>query len=147
MASIRQPPKTFICCPTRAFRFLQLQERGSLQISRLTSSQLCCLGAPAAGNSMPSSEQENGGGPLLLPAGAKPVPPPPPFRFTAPRQLIDWRALHTLDLGSVVRDTDVDALEGVLDVVAFGDIEAEDCRTLTFANFTQLFRQVGNGKG
>lgn len=105
---------------------------------------------------MPSSEQENGGGALLLTqpcggpaaasAAAKPTALPPPFRFTAPRQLIDWRALHTLDLGAVVRDTDVDALEGVLDVVAFGDIEAEDCRTLTFANFTQLFRQVGIGR-
>lgn len=84
-----------------------------------------------------SSDRENGG-PLLLNTGrgacskavraAAPPPLPPPFRFGPPRALIDWRALHSLDLGRVVRETDVDALEGVLDVVAYGDLEAEDHR-------------------
>ncbi|PSC75497.1 zinc finger DZIP1L isoform B [Micractinium conductrix] len=83
-----------------------------------------------------SSDRENGG-PLLLNTGrgacskavraAAPPPLPPPFRFGPPRALIDWRALHSLDLGRVVRETDVDALEGVLDV-------------LSPANTIQLFR-------
>ncbi len=64
-----------------------------------------------------------------------------PFRFAPPRALIDWRALHAVDLSSVVRDTNVDSLETVLDVVAFGDIEAEDHRTLTPANFIQASRR------
>lgn len=106
---------------------------------------------------MPSSEQENAGATALLAhyasggVGAKPAAPPPPFRFAPPRALIDWHALHALDLGGVVRETDVDALESVLDVVAFGDIEAEDYRTLTPANFIQVGRactsQAGGSSG
>lgn len=38
------------------------------------------------------------------------------------------------------RSTDIDALERVLDVMAFGDIEAEDARNLTPLNFIKLFR-------
>lgn len=41
---------------------------------------------------------------------------------------------------SQARTTDIDALERVLDVVAFGDIEAEDARNLTPLNFIKLFR-------
>ncbi|EFN55152.1 hypothetical protein CHLNCDRAFT_52479 [Chlorella variabilis] len=101
---------------------------------------------------MPSSEQENGGsGALLLggsacrgQAGCRAVQPvtaaAAPFRFHAPRCHIDWCALHALDLGAVVRESDIDALESVLDLVAGGDIEAEDARSLTPANFIQLFR-------
>ena len=101
---------------------------------------------------MPSSEQENcGSGALLLggsacrgQAGCRAVQPvtaaAAPFRFHAPRCHIDWCALHALDLGAVVRESDIDALESVLDLVAGGDIEAEDARSLTPANFIQLFR-------
>ena len=39
-----------------------------------------------------------------------------------------------------MRSTDIDTLERVLDVVAFGDIEAEDARNLTPLNFIKLFR-------
>lgn len=39
-----------------------------------------------------------------------------------------------------VRTADIDALERVLDVVAYGDIEAEDTRNLTPLNFIRLFR-------
>lgn len=77
---------------------------------------------------MPASEQENGGLAALLgaPPAAKPsAAPAQPFRFAPPRALIDWRALHALDVAAIARDTDIDALERVLDVVAFGDIEAE----------------------
>ena len=66
--------------------------------------------------------------------------PPPPFRFSTPRQLIDWRALHALDLAAVVRDTDIDALESVLDIVVHGDMEGEDGRHLTPANAARAFR-------
>lgn len=64
----------------------------------------------------------------------------PPFRFSTPRQLIDWRALHALDMAAVVRDTDIDALESVLDIVAHGDMEGEDARHLTPANAARAFR-------
>lgn len=64
----------------------------------------------------------------------------PPFRFSTPRQLIDWRALHALDMAAMVRDTDIDALEGVLDIVAHGDMEGEDARHLTPANAARAFR-------
>lgn len=89
-----------------------------------------------------SADQENGALALNCAGPAPPpaAPPPPPFRFHAPRALIDWRALHALDVRAVVRDTDIDALERVLDVVAFGDMEAEDARVLTPANCTQAFR-------
>ena len=92
-----------------------------------------------------TSEQENGGLALngLAPphrsssgggaAAAK-------FRFATPRALIDWRALHGLDLAAIVRDTDIDALESVLDVVAYGDIEGEDTRHLTPTNCVRAFR-------
>ena len=96
---------------------------------------------------MPLSDQENGGGRggglaalAGCGAGSSKAVASPAFRFRAPRALIDWRALHALDVGGVVRDTDIDALEGVLDVVAFGDIEAEDARNLTPFNFIKLFR-------
>ena len=95
------------------------------------------------------SEQENGGrlggSAAMLPrslggCGAVAAPPPPPFRFSTPRQLIDWRALHALDLAALVRDTDIDALESVLDIVAHGDMEGEDARHLTPANAARAFR-------
>jgi hypothetical protein len=96
---------------------------------------------------MPLSDQENGGGRggglaalAGCGAGSSKAVASPAFRFRAPRALIDWRALHAVDVGGVVRDTDIDALEGVLDVVAFGDIEAEDTRNLTPFNFIKLFR-------
>lgn len=94
------------------------------------------------------SEQENAGLPAaMLPrglgggcGGGAAAPPSPPFRFSTPRQLIDWRALHALDLAALVRDTDIDALEGVLDIVAHGDMEGEDARHLTPANAARAFR-------
>lgn len=103
-------------------------------------------GAAQLRAAMPSSEQENlsggggGGGepaPLCKPLPAAPVAP---FRFRAPRALIDWNALRALDVGAVVRDTDIDALEGVLEAVASGDLEAEDPRALPFADLAKLFR-------
>lgn len=35
---------------------------------------------------------------------------------------------------------DIGALESVLDTVAFGDIQGEDTRTFTEANFVKIFR-------
>lgn len=94
------------------------------------------------------SEQENLG--LLDGLGAMPprglagcaaaAAAGPPFCFSTPRQLIDWRALHALDLTAVVRNTDIDALESVLDIVAHGDMEGEDARCLTPANAARAFR-------
>lgn len=90
---------------------------------------------------MPPGGQEN------MPAVAPPPPPlvkpaaaAAPFRFRAPRALIDWRTLRALDVGAVVRDTDLDALEGVLEAVAGGDLEAEDPRALPWADLAKLFR-------
>lgn len=104
---------------------------------------------------MPASEQENDLGPAAAALGgfghhrsaaaancaAPPTGrPPPPFRFRTPRALIDWRALRALDLDAVARDTDLDALESVLEVVAQGDLDAEDARALPFADVARLFR-------
>jgi hypothetical protein len=36
--------------------------------------------------------------------------------------------------------TDIDTLETVLDTIAFGDIQGEDTRNFTEANFVKLFR-------
>lgn len=89
---------------------------------------------------------EQGTGPLLVAnalAASHPAAVPSlaaPFCFSRPHRLIDWRALHGLNLAAVVRDTDLDALERVLGVLHSGDIEAEDPRNLTPANFIQLFR-------
>ncbi|KAL4858785.1 Zinc finger protein Dzip1 [Chlorella vulgaris] len=90
---------------------------------------------------MPTDELEaHGGGSaslrVLPPSGAAAQP----FRFHRPRCLIDWRALHAVDLGAVARDTDLDALERVLDVLHGGDIEGEDARNLTPLNLVQLCR-------
>ena len=39
-----------------------------------------------------------------------------------------------------VRDADLDTLEKVVSIIAFGDIEAEDTRHLTELNFIKVFR-------
>ena len=39
-----------------------------------------------------------------------------------------------------VRDVDLDTLEKIVSIVAFGDIEAEDTRHLTELNFIKVFR-------
>lgn len=39
-----------------------------------------------------------------------------------------------------VRDVDLDTLEKIVSIVAFGDIEAEDTRHLTELNFVKIFR-------
>ena len=95
---------------------------------------------------MPRSEDSGGGGggggrAQLAGCSTQPAPrPASPFRFQSPRCLIDWRALHSLDLAAVQRDCDLDALEGVLDTLRCGDLEAEDARRLAPADFVQLFR-------
>ena len=39
-----------------------------------------------------------------------------------------------------VRETDINMLEKVVGIVAFGDIEAEEARNLTELNFTRMLR-------
>ena len=39
-----------------------------------------------------------------------------------------------------MRDIDLDTLEKIVSIVAFGDIEAEDTRHLTELNFVKVFR-------
>lgn len=39
-----------------------------------------------------------------------------------------------------MRDVDLDTLEKIVNIVAFGDIEAEDTRHLTELNFIKIFR-------
>lgn len=39
-----------------------------------------------------------------------------------------------------IRDADLDTLEKVVSIIAFGDIEAEDTRHLTELNFIKVFR-------
>ncbi|KAG1653769.1 hypothetical protein FOA52_006499 [Chlamydomonas sp. UWO 241] len=70
--------------------------------------------------------------------GAAPVFPP--FKFEPRRSRIDWRMLHGVDINPIIRDVDLDTLERVVAVIAFGDIEAEDTRNLTELNFVKVFR-------
>ncbi|KAG2493967.1 hypothetical protein HYH03_007896 [Edaphochlamys debaryana] len=69
-----------------------------------------------------------------------PAPTFPPFKFEPRRSRIDWRLLHGVDINSMVRDVDLDTLEKIVNIVAFGDIEAEDTRHLTELNFIKIFR-------
>ncbi|KXZ55055.1 hypothetical protein GPECTOR_3g213 [Gonium pectorale] len=64
----------------------------------------------------------------------------PPFKFEHRRARIDWRLLHGIDINSMVRDVDLDTLEKIVNIVAYGDIEAEDTRHLTELNFIKIFR-------
>jgi len=45
-----------------------------------------------------------------------------------------------VDINNIVRDVDLDVLEKVVSIIAFGDIEAEDTRHLTELNFLKVFR-------
>ena len=67
-------------------------------------------------------------------------PPQRAFRFEPRRTRIDWRLLHGVNPDDVVRDMNIDALEGVLDTLTFGDIGADDVRLFTETNFRKLFR-------
>ncbi len=82
----------------------------------------------------------------------------PAFKFEARRARIDWRLLHGVDINPIVsksahlrhhqrtcndahmqiRDVDLDTLEKVTSIIAFGDIEAEDTRHLTELNFIKV---------
>eukprot|EP00983_Pelagomonas_calceolata_P107028 1159300-Pelagomonas_calceolata.AAC.6 len=52
----------------------------------------------------------------------------PPLAFT-------WPKTHNI---FCVRDVDLDVLEKVVSIIAFGDIEAEDTRHLTELNFLKV---------
>ncbi|CAM6039461.1 unnamed protein product [Sphagnum compactum] len=88
------------------------------------------------------NKQDGGGGHKNLQA----PPPPPPtlksssFVFQKRLSRIDWRTIHAIDVDQVIRDIDIDTLETVLDTIAFGDIQGEDTRNFTEANFVKLFR-------
>eukprot|EP00798_Chlamydomonas_sp_ICE-L_P015155 gene15155-21221_t len=60
-----------------------------------------------------------------------------PFKFEPRRTRIDWRMLHGVDVDHIVRDVDLDILERIVSIVAFGDIEAEDTRLLSELNFVK----------
>ncbi|OAE29684.1 hypothetical protein AXG93_509s1370 [Marchantia polymorpha subsp. ruderalis] len=64
----------------------------------------------------------------------------PPFVFQKRLTRIDWRKLHTIDVDKIVREVDLDTLEAVVDTIAFGDIQGEDTRNFTEANFVKIFR-------
>ncbi|KAL6752459.1 hypothetical protein V8C86DRAFT_2753936 [Haematococcus lacustris] len=70
------------------------------------------------------------------------LPPPSfsPFRFEVKRARIDWRLLHGVDLNTIIRDVDLDTLERIVGIIAFGDIDAEDTRQLTEMNFLKVFK-------
>ncbi|KAL0030805.1 hypothetical protein WJX77_007386 [Trebouxia sp. C0004] len=53
---------------------------------------------------------------------------------------IDWRLLHGIDVNKMIRDTDLDMLERVVGIVAFGDLDGEDTCSLTDLNFLRIFR-------
>ncbi|KAG0600897.1 hypothetical protein M758_11G069200 [Ceratodon purpureus] len=62
------------------------------------------------------------------------------FVFQKRLARIDWRTVHTIDVDRVIREVDIDTLETVLDTIAFGDIQGEDTRNFTEANFVKIFR-------
>lgn len=92
------------------------------------------------------------------------------FAFQKRVARIDWCTLQSIDVDKVIRDVgnepldhvtvflgimaidfaillhecdpiaDIGALESVLDTVAFGDIQGEDTRNFTEANFVKIFR-------
>ncbi|GAX82377.1 hypothetical protein CEUSTIGMA_g9805.t1 [Chlamydomonas eustigma] len=64
----------------------------------------------------------------------------PAFKFESRRARIDWRLLHGVDINPIIRDVDLDTLEKVTSIIAFGDVEAEDTRYLTEMNFIKIFR-------
>lgn len=63
-----------------------------------------------------------------------------PFAFKRRAARIDWRSLHSVDVDRLIREVDIDTLEMVLDTIAFGDIQGEDTRNFTEANFVKIFR-------
>lgn len=81
--------------------------------------------------------------------GAPPKPPPaaPCFRFAPRRARLDWRLLGGLDVDEVARESDLDALEGALDTVAFGDVTLEDPRNVSGAREGGARRRAGQPAG
>ncbi|KAG0563605.1 hypothetical protein KC19_8G044800 [Ceratodon purpureus] len=63
-----------------------------------------------------------------------------PFAFQKRVERIDWRSLHSIDVDRLIREVDIDTLETVLDTIVFGDIQGEDRRNLSEANFVKIFR-------
>jgi len=63
-----------------------------------------------------------------------------PFKFTSNRFHIDWRRLQTVDVDLLLKENDTRLLEAVVDLVAYGDIEAEDPLYLTELNFVKIFK-------
>jgi len=55
---------------------------------------------------------------------------PQPFRFGERRQRLDWQLLGGVEPERLQRERDIDALERVLETLAFGDVTAEDPRVL-----------------
>lgn len=62
------------------------------------------------------------------------------FVFQKRNARIDWRSLHSIDVDRLIREVDIDTLEMALDTIAFGDIQGEDSRNFTEANFVKIFR-------
>eukprot|EP01018_Ginkgo_biloba_P011295 Gb_03048 [translate_table: standard] len=62
------------------------------------------------------------------------------FNFQKRHARLDWRILHAIDVDQILRDTDIDKLEAVLDTIAFGNIIEEDTRNFTESNFIKIFR-------
>jgi zinc finger protein DZIP1 len=48
------------------------------------------------------------------------MPPAQKFTFSSKRVRIDWRRLHGVDVERVVRNADIQALNAVVDVLAYG---------------------------
>ncbi|KAL3686002.1 hypothetical protein R1sor_004024 [Riccia sorocarpa] len=63
-----------------------------------------------------------------------------PFVFQRRLSRIDWRKLHTIDVDKIIREADVGTLEAILDTIAFSDVQGEDTRNFTEANFIKIFR-------
>ncbi|KAL7746474.1 hypothetical protein RI367_008124 [Sorochytrium milnesiophthora] len=61
------------------------------------------------------------------------------FSFRKKRDRLDWRVLASVDAQHIARTVDVQALQSVIDMVTYCDIEAEDVRHLD-SNYVKLYQ-------
>ena len=62
------------------------------------------------------------------------------FRGRTGRERVDWRLLAAVDPDAVTRDSDLDALQAVIENLTFADVQGEGVRTLGDANLVKLAR-------
>ena len=62
------------------------------------------------------------------------------FRGRSGRERVDWRLLAAVDPDTVARNCDFDALQAVIENLAFADVQGEGMRTMADSNLVKLAR-------